>query len=285
MLYGVVYALIAILGIRSGLVLNFINNIDSSSILAFIGIVADASDTFIAALLKAIETKNLIPYTSFKIKASCGLEELTKIVKILCYVQYLKTIPNFLKGQYFQVMSYSEIMHNANLLYGDKILIQPFLEGVALGDIRINLAKNNAGNFEIVGSVFRKNINNDDNFTTGITAGHARAVRVEEVVTQEEAKNLKSKINFILEKLNNELKDKYKNSLELGCDFLLKGDKKTVYLGEVNHYCPALAPLSEALQNKALKHSFYDEIGGVKINYDGGLAVAKYVLKWQIQGF
>lgn len=236
--------------------------------------VADGDD------LQKIQEHNFWSHQSFKIKDKLPQDEFKKIVEILCFGQFLKTQNNNPKIQ-LQNFTPKAIKNGAISLYGEKILIQPFLAGVSLGDIRINLAKNKNGDFVVVGSVFRKNINeNSDDFTTGITAGHARAARVEDVVTLDEEKNLISKINFILDKLNNDpaLQKKYKNCLELGCDFLLKGDKKEVFLGEINHYCPALVPFSEALEQQTKNSSFYQKINGIKVPYDGGLAVMKEII-------
>lgn len=56
-LYGVIYAVIVILGIKSGMVMNFVNN-NSTYLLAFLGVIAGASDTFIIAILKSVEQKS-----------------------------------------------------------------------------------------------------------------------------------------------------------------------------------------------------------------------------------
>jgi|GEM_PF-3937606 len=57
--YGVIYALIIILGIKSGIILSFINgNSNSLSLICFIGILAGASDTFIVGILKSLEKKS-----------------------------------------------------------------------------------------------------------------------------------------------------------------------------------------------------------------------------------
>jgi hypothetical protein len=57
--YGVIYALIIILGVKSGVILNFFNNANSSLCLfAFIGILSGASDTFITGILKSLEKKS-----------------------------------------------------------------------------------------------------------------------------------------------------------------------------------------------------------------------------------
>lgn len=57
--YGSIYALIIIVGIKAGMLMNFINsNSDSLMLLAFVGIIAGASDTFIPAIIKSIESKS-----------------------------------------------------------------------------------------------------------------------------------------------------------------------------------------------------------------------------------
>ncbi len=230
--------------------------------------------------LQKIQEQGFLPQQSFKIKDKLAQDEFRKIVEILCFWQFLKTQNNN-SNICLKNFAPEAIKNGAISLYGKKILIQPFLVGVVLGDVRINLAKNKSDNFVVVGSVFRKNINqNNGDFITGITSGHARAVRVEDVIAIDEEKNLISKINFVLDKLNNDLalKTKYKNCLELGCDFLLKGDKKEVFLGEVNHYCPALVPFSEVLEWQAKNLSFYQKINGIRVSYDGGLGVVKEII-------
>jgi hypothetical protein len=58
--YGVIYALIIILGIKSGMIFNFLKEGNYTlSFIAFIGILAGASDTFIVGVLKAIEKKSI----------------------------------------------------------------------------------------------------------------------------------------------------------------------------------------------------------------------------------
>lgn len=230
--------------------------------------------------LETIYKQSLIPYQSFKIKDKIDKNEFRKIIEILCFVQFLKTQNN----NKIQIKNFTKqiIENSVKSFYRNKVLVQPFLEGVLLGDIRINLAKNKNNDFVLVGSVFRKNINeNNDDFTTGITSGHAIAASIEEVITVEEKENLITKINFVLDKLNKDskLRKKYKNCLELGCDFILKGNRKEVFLGEVNHHCPALIPFAEFLQWQSNDLIFDRKIKATIIDYDGGLGMIKQIIR------
>ncbi len=138
-------------------------------------------------------------------------------------------------------------------LFSSKILLQPFIAGVAKGDVRVNIAKID-DKFILLGKVFRKPdfTDFDENFTTCVTSNAAKAVAVEDLLTGEELIDLNSKINLILEKLNDEFVQKYQNCNEIGLDFIVLGDDRQVLLNEANHYCPALLPMTENV-DKSLK--------------------------------
>jgi hypothetical protein len=201
-----------------------------------------------------------------------------EIIEILLFLQQ-KKIKNEHFSQKIGDFDKKYLQKEAKKLYGDKILIQPFFEGVKTGDIRINLLKID-DEFKVFGAIFRKSItNNQDEFKTSFITGSSSAKRIEEVLSQDEQDDLASKIAIILQKLNeSELRKKYQNCNELGLDFLLKGDEKQVFLGEANHYCQGLIPVSEALENEAKTESFYQKIGGISFDYDGGLGVLKNVV-------
>lgn len=223
---------------------------------------------------------DLVKTQTFKISEK---KDLNKIIEILCYTQFCAA-NNISKNILVKDIKKTELKKGIKSLYGNEILVQPFLEGVRVGDIRINLAKNSQGNFEVTGAAFRKNINlNDDSFTTGIMSGHAIAKRAEEILTKKEQSDLIKKTDFIVASLNGFLKKKYKNCLEIGCDFLLKGDGAQAFLGEANHYCQALIPHSESLENQNGNKSFYKKIKGVRIAYNGGLGTVKYIIEQQIK--
>ena len=77
------------------------------------------------------------------------------------------------------------------------------------------------------------------------------------------------------------MKEKYRDCLEIGCDFILTGNKKDVYFGEANHLCPATMTVSEAIR-KYSQNGFYEEINGIKIPYNGGLGVVGEILRQEI---
>lgn len=214
---------------------------------------------------------------TFKIKPSIDDLEFRKMLDILFFVQDLKA-KNKILNKKISEFTQIEIKAGAKALYGQKILIQPFIQGVKIGDIRIVLAKMRDGNFVIIGAVFRKNISkNMQNFATGIMSGSSIPFEIMDILSKEEQKDLIAKTNYVISQLNGKLRQKYENCYELGLDFLLFGDEKRVFLGEANHHCQGLIPLSEALATR----KFYDKINGVKIDYDGGLGVAKKViLQW-----
>lgn len=243
--------------------------------------------------LKALSISDLLKVQIYKIKDDLSADNLREIIEILLAAQSLKSDKNNLEkfviarsasdaaiqndygsprlckarddeaSQSFDTTSRGEIIKIAHNLYNDKILLQPFLDGVKQGDIRVLLLKNSAQDFYIAGNVFRKNarINDDLNFTTSYISGAAAAVSLDQL-TPDEQQDLAQKSQTLVEILNKNLREKYKNSLELGADFILFGDSKTVMLGELNHTCPGLLPVAESLDKKSEK-------------YDGGLFYIK----------
>lgn len=192
--------------------------------------------------LKNQEIAKLHSIQIHKIRNDLNEKELKKIIEILCYVQ------NFKSEKSLKDLTRAQILKNAKKLYHGKILVQPFLEGVKSGDIRTNFLKDKKGNFYVAGSTFRKSLRTEDkNFTTTYSTGGATSQPIE-VLEKEEIKNLKKKLKMILEVLNGSLKEKYKNVIELGADFILVGDSKNIFLGELNHHCQALVPVSEAME-------------------------------------
>ncbi len=160
-------------------------------------------------------------------------------------------------------------------LYNSKIIVQPFIEGVKKGDIRVNVAKV-AGKFEVFGVVFRK-FASEDGFTTCVTGGMALPVSILGEITESEIADLSAKTKAAVDLLNGDLAQKYARSFELGFDFILKGDGKTVLLNEVNHACPALLPVAELIRSEedgALDGEFCCE----EFEYDGGLALLKNIM-------
>lgn len=151
--------------------------------------------------------------------------------------------------------------------FSSKILLQPFIEGVAKGDVRVNIAKID-GKFMLLGKVFRKPYfsNSDENFTTCVTSNAAKAVAIEDVLTEEEVVDLNSKMSIVLEKLNGEFAQKYQSCNEIGLDFIVLGDGKKLLLNEANHYCPALMPMAENVDRS------------LKSDCDGGLFLAKKLI-------
>ncbi|MBL6664223.1 MAG: hypothetical protein ISQ34_00065 [Rickettsiales bacterium] len=165
---------------------------------------------------------------------------LRKTLHILCYAQVIDS------NQKLSQISLDEISNEAKKLYKDYILIQPFIEGVRQGDIRANIMKNDNNEFYLAGYVYRKSIQKDDNFTTCYSGGKAISLPIK-YLTQAEQENVKEHTKHILNALNNDLKHEYKDVLELGFDFLIVGDDKNILLGEINHHCPALLPISQNL--------------------------------------
>lgn len=149
--------------------------------------------------------------------------------------------------------------------YRGTILAQPFLEGVRSGDIRVNIIKNAARDFEVASTIFRKSLrkNDDKNFTTGFIVGGSSARPISDL-SEFEQLDLAKKTAKIIEVLNGKWREKYSSVIELGVDFILVGNDREVMLGEINHHCPGLMPVGEAIESK---------------EYDGGLFLARKLLK------
>ncbi len=224
---------------------------------------------FDLAALNNIEIATLFSSQIYKIQKDLGTDELRKIIEILLCVQRLKTsaalFENY-KNQKFGDVLREKIQEMALELYNEEILAQPFLEGVKLGDVRSIFLKNAAQKFYLAGHVYRKNIREvaNQNFTTSYSGGAAKAASILELTAQEQ-RNLEISCMKLLIILNGELRGEYRNSIELGADFILVGDYENLLLGEINHTCPALIPIAEAMAKEAVK-------------YEGGLFYTKQAI-------
>lgn len=200
----------------------------------------------------------------YKIKKDLSAAELKELITILCYIQRVKEnkIPT---DKFVQELETQEIKRAAKELYNAEILAQPFLEGIKDGDIRANILKDKKGNFYCAGYTFRSSAREeiDDDFTTCYTAGKAVSKPID-ILPEAEKKSLLQECQIVLDILNSELREKYKNIIELGADFILVGDGNSVMLGEINHHCPALIPISEAMSEE---------------NYEEGLGFTKRALR------
>lgn len=218
----------------------------------------------------------------YKIKSNLKDQEFAEIIRVLCYLESLKTSDNFLQKKNLKISEVSKEKQKeiAKKLY-DKVIAQPFLEGVKFGDIRVNIIKNKQGNFEVFGITFRRsNRIVDDKFTTCLTTGGSSPFPIH-LLTKEEQKNLHDKIKLTCDLLNSSspiskgFLRNYKFTTELGVDFLLQGDGKNVFLGEINHHCPALAPISEIMKNIIEDKNGFYLFDSKSNNYDCGLKAAK----------
>jgi hypothetical protein len=222
---------------------------------------------FDLAAIKSQKISQLRAEQNHRIKNNLDEKELQKIIEILCYAQNAKT------DQAAQELSEIEIFTTAQALYNDKILVQPFLEGIESGDIRVNILKNSRGDFYVAGQTFRKSLRLEDkNFTTAYSGGGATAQPVT-ILQEAEIENLFFKTAQVLKILNGELREKYREVLELGADFILVGDSKNIFLGEINHHCQALIPLSEAMARVVDENAFYG--GGLGLT---SVAVRDWIL-------
>lgn len=214
--------------------------------------------------LSKLQKKSILSLKSqeiYQIQPDLDQKQLENIIKLLCFVQ------NSAKNCNLHQINAQEVNLTVKRLYGTKILVQPFIHGISQGDIRINLLKDQSGNFYQAGQVFRKSLHqNDNNFTTTYSSGGSISQKITNL-SEFEQKNLQNLVKIILKILNNDLKNDYKNSLELGLDFMLVGNKKDLLLGEINHHCPALLPVSEAI------HGLEDK------NYKYGLGLTKRAIK------
>ncbi len=200
----------------------------------------------------------------YKIKKDLAALELKELVTILCYIQRIKE-SEILKEKLVQQLDLEEITKLAKELYNEEILAQPFLEGIKNGDIRANILKDEKENFYCAGYTFRSGTQEEisDDFTTCYTAGKAVSKPIS-LLLEAEKKSLITQCQTILDILNSDLRQKYKNVIELGADFILVGDKNSVMLGEINHHCPALIPISEAMAEE---------------NYDEGFGLTKKAIR------
>lgn len=210
--------------------------------------------------LRAQKISDLKAVQNYQINQNLNQQDLNQVIKILCYVQNAKN--DELVGE----VDEKNLIKIAKELYCDQVLVQPFLQGVKSGDIRVNILKNSDGNFYVAGKCFRQSLRSDDrNFTTAFSTGGA-VPRPISILQKAEIQNLKISVEALLKILNEELRKKYENVLELGADFILVGDDKNIFLGEVNHHCQGLLPLSEAVCE--------DEK-----NYADGLGLAKNLIQ------
>lgn len=219
-------------------------------------------------LIKEKSVTELQKIQNYQIKNNLNVDDLGTVIEILCYIQNApKDSDECIKD-----IDPKTIFSIAKRLYKDEILIQPFLEGVKFGDIRSNLLKNSAGNFYLAGSTVRKSMRQQThNFTTTYSTGGATSQPIS-ILNPDEIRNLDARITDILHILNGVLKEKYRNTIELGLDFLLVGDDRNIFLGEINHHCQALIPISEAMARAVDKSGFYE----------GGLGLIKQAVKHSI---
>lgn len=226
--------------------------------------------------LNAIKTQSvgiLGESKTYKIKENSDEKELRDIVNILCFIQRVrnkKALFNKLEKQTIADISPEEMLRLAKELYNEAILVQPFLEGVKSGDIRVNYLKNNVGDFYVAGSVFRSSSKKKDktDFTTGYITGNAVSKPLSRLFFAEES-DVFRKSDKVLEIINGQLKEEYRNITEFGADFILVGDNKTSLLGEINHHCQGLVPIAEAMEKAS----------HINAAYDGGLLLAKKFVK------
>lgn len=239
--------------------------------------------------IKRLSIKDLLAMQIYQLNDDLSAEDLKKVVVMLCYVQSIKSGSFANLDQKIAAINYQKALKIAGNLYNDKILIQPFLEGIKFGDIRINLAKNNHNNFVVVGATLRRSVADDQNFTTSLTLGGSVGQSISSLkdifgqkIAQKIIIDLIKKINLIIKTINKEpLKKSYQNCTEMGVDFILTGDDKTVMFGEANHHCQAVIPQAEALMGQDAK--FYQLIkAGMPKKYDGGIAVTKQIIADQI---
>lgn len=230
--------------------------------------------------LKSTNLKSLEEAQIYKIKPNLDSLELKQITEILCYAESMKLESNktdFLEKAATPIglIPEEEITAVAKNLYDNEILVQPFLEGVKSGDIRVNIFKNGDGDFELAGMTYRRsNRHTDEKFTTCLTMGGSSPFPTS-ILEEAEKESLDKNITIMLGLLNNNptFREKYQHSSEIGVDFLLQGDGKNVFLGEMNHHCPALAPISEITNAMQSPETPYNS---------GGLAIAKTAIQGQI---
>lgn len=186
--------------------------------------------------------------------------EIIEIIKILLYLQSIKiNNEKFDDNIYLSNINDDQIIKNIDKIYQDQIIIQPFLEGaLTIGDIRVNIMKIDK-KWQFIGHTLRhpaKKYQNKIgyNFTTCLNLGDSIPLPPEIILTSKECKKLNELIAEILKLLNNdkEINKQYLNCLELGVDIIPKGDNNNLFLGEINHSDPALAPISIAIHNSCV---------------------------------
>lgn len=125
-----------------------------------------------------------------------------------------------------------------NELYGEQILIQPFLAGINIGDFRTIIFKDKSQKFFIAGGVFRKKnpqTIQDNNFTTCATTGQSMPVSCEQFEKYLQPFNQK-----IVDYLNRN-SQKYRLVNFVGADIIASDITcQNLWLGELNFHCPAL---------------------------------------------
>jgi hypothetical protein len=125
-----------------------------------------------------------------------------------------------------------------NELYGEQILIQPFLAGINIGDFRTIIFKDKSQKFFIAGGVFRKkNLQTiqENNFTTCATTGQSMPVSCEQFEKYLQPFNQK-----IVDYLNRN-SQKYRLVNFVGADIIASDITcQNLWLGELNFHCPAL---------------------------------------------
>lgn len=209
----------------------------------------------------------------YQIKQNLPIQDLEKIVTILCFVQNVKSNKNFNLNQKIEDVNFDKITEIALQLYNDKILVQPFIEGIKLGDVRASIIKDGENNFYCMGFTYRKSLEKDSkNFTTGYSTNKSMPLPIS-YLTKFEKENLKNNTAKIIEVLNKNLRQEYSKITELGFDFLLVGDEENILLGEINHHCIGLATISEAMNKIDDENNFYE----------GGLGFARKFIK-DLQG-
>lgn len=233
--------------------------------------------------IKSSTLENLTKLQLYKINEGKALQGLKEIIETLCYVQRIKSSKKIFEEKAKKKLSeFSriEIINSAKELY-QTCLAQPFLEGVRDGDVRANIAKNEDGNFYLAGITFRSSIVKksdakfQSDFTTSYSSGAATSKPVSSLPKSQQD-DLKLKIEKILRVLNSSLKEKYKNVTEAGIDFIA-ADNGKVFAGEINHSCPALLPIAEAMEEV---QRIWDKKEDVK-KYDGGIGLAREALSDQ----
>lgn len=247
-----------------------------------------------------------------KVQPNLSNHEMKEIVNIMLYVQSMKISAT--KPKEISDILETELLDLAKELYDSEIQVQPFLDGIVNGDIRVNIIKDDNGNWIEVGHVFRAKILSKESvphqiigsqFTSCYTAGKATSSRVEFILSKSESQSLDENIELLLGVLNGDLKNLYQDCREIGVDLISVGNGKMM-LGEINHTDPALAPISEMmyqtmvevveyLQNlnpnnlceeekKFIKnyHNIANKPPHPKFQYDGGLGSAKIYCEGQI---